>query len=221
MANSEVAVFAEVTTAAALTLDASGGATPPGIRISLHKPAADRGNAWQASAAIAPSDAQAQVVADADAAILRIFLPATPARRTLGWLKETIEAIDHDGNGDPFDASVSYTHTGTAGTVVGLSPGVFVPEGSSFSGGSRVVSPPVDLTDGAALAVGDTYRLQAQSEGVIWITEQPTSSGAPDTSTVPAFLLPTDTTEFWIEPEDGKTIWVFAGVHDGIVAVNG
>ena len=223
MANSEVAVSAVEITPATLTLRSAAGAAAPGIEISLNIPRGDRGNDWSARATIASDDSLAGVIAAADERVLRIALPSTANARTLGFLHDAIEAIHADSNGDPFDAAVSYEDGGAAATVISLTVAAFTPSASSdFSGGVTEHSPPVDLITEAGLTVGDEYRLQAQAEGAIHITEQLSSSGTPDTSNVPAFILPdANHGEFLIEPEANKTIWVYAVGGDGVVAVNG
>ena len=222
MSNTEVAVQAVEITPATLKLGATAAGTPPAIEISLNVPRGDRGNDWTAVAAVASDDSLAGVIADGDERVLWISLPNTAGSRTLGFVSDAIEAIDADSNGDPFDASVTYEDSGAATTVISVAAATFAPPGSAFSGGVRAESPPKDLITEAGLTVGSEYRLQAQTNGAIRITEQPAANGTPDSSTIPAFILPdADHGEFLIEPEANKTIWVYAVGADGIVTING
>ena len=217
MSNSEVAVKAITVTSSSIELSAVSGANAPGVTISLNTPDGGRGNGWKVAVEYTGSSAVAG--ADADAKFIRVILSSTAAERTLGAFLDAVEAIDHDSHGNPFSASVAYANSAVAGTVIAQDADGFAPSSGTFAGGATAFSPPVNLISGASLAVGTKYRLQAQSTGSIWITEQPAADGAPDTASIPSFLLPSFD-EFWIEPETDMTIWVYAVGADGVVGVN-
>lgn len=218
MSNSEVAVRAVAVTPATVELRSAAGASSPGIRISLDTPEGTRGNGWGVSAEYVRDETV--IVADAEARILRITMSATAADRTLGALFDAISALDHDSLGNPFDAEVAYIDSGAAATLITRTAATLATGATLFADGETDASPPVDLSTQGSLTAGEQYRLQAQTSGEIWITEQPTADGAPDTATIGAFRLPLFT-DYYVEQETDKTIWVFAAIEDGVVGING
>ena len=217
MSTNSVAVSAKVVAPASFALAATGVSDAPSVKIDLTKPEGDSGNSWTVAVEFARDDTI--VIADVEASILRITMSATVGDRTLGRVHEAVAALDHNSRGDPFNADVSYINAGTDDTEITQTAADL---GGSFAGGSTTNSPPVDLITQGSLSVGSLYRLQAQSAGAMFITEQPTVDGSPDPSTIARFVLPpANQGEFLIEPETDKTIWVFATGFDGVIAVNG